>query len=119
PARAPCPGLHGARVEVRDLFYATPARLKFMKSERSEALAITDEIKRQAMAHEAVGFSLDIDGKKTLRLSPEHPGPAGRLARLSAILGREFEANALPIDQEREGVRLTGYAGLPTYSRGT
>ena len=115
----PFPGPHGARVEVRDLFYATPARLKFMKSERSEALAITDEIKRQAMAHEAVGFSLDIDGRKVLRLAPEHPGPAGRLARLAAILGREFEANALPVDQEREGVRLTGYAGLPTYSRGT
>ena len=115
----PFPGPHGARVEVRDLFFATPARLKFMKSERSEALAITDEIKRQAMAHETVGFSLDIDGKKVLRLAPEHPGPAGRLARLAAVLGREFEANALPVDQEREGVRLTGYAGLPTYSRGT
>jgi DNA mismatch repair protein MutL len=116
---APFPGPNGTRVEVRDLFFATPARLKFMKSERSEALAITDEIKRQAMAHEAVGFSLDIDGRKILRLAPEHPGPAGRLARLSAVLGREFEANALPLDQERDGVRLTGYAGLPTYSRGT
>ena len=115
----PFPGPNGARVEVRDLFYATPARLKFMKSERSESLAITEEIKRQAMAHEAVGFSLDLDGRKALRLAPEHPGPAGRLARLSAVLGREFEANALAIDQEREGVRLTGYAGLPTYSRGT
>ncbi|HTK36660.1 MAG TPA: DNA mismatch repair endonuclease MutL [Caulobacteraceae bacterium] len=116
---APFPGPHGTRVEVRDLFFATPARLKFMKSERAEALAIAEEIKRQAMAHEAVGFSLDIDGRKVLRLAPEHPGPEGRLARLSAVLGREFEANALPIDQEREGVRLTGYAGLPTYSRGT
>src|SRR6201996_9628431 len=72
------PGAHGARVEVRDLFYATPARLKFMKSERSEALAIAEEVKRQAMAHEAVGFALDIDGKSVLRLTPEHPGPKGR-----------------------------------------
>src|SRR6185369_9604765 len=56
-APAGFPGPHGARVEVRDLFYATPARLKFMKSERSEALAITEELKRQAMAHEAVGFA--------------------------------------------------------------
>jgi DNA mismatch repair protein MutL len=112
------PGEHGARVEVRDLFYATPARLKFMKSERSEAMAIAEEVKRQAMAHEAVGFSLDIDGRTVLRLSPEHPGPKGRLARLSAILGRDFEANALLIDQEREGIRLSGYAGLPTYNRG-
>lgn len=112
------PGPHGARVEVRDLFYATPARLKFMKSERSEALAIAEEVKRQAMAHEAVGFSLDIDGRTVLRLSAEHPGPKGRLARLAAILGRDFEANALLIDQERDGVRLSGYAGLPTYNRG-
>lgn len=112
------PGPHGARVEVRDLFYATPARLKFMKSERSEAMAISEEIKRQAMAHEAVAFTLSLDGKVTLRLPAEHPGDEGRLKRLSALLGRDFEANALLIDQERDGVRLTGYAGLPTYSRG-
>jgi DNA mismatch repair protein MutL len=109
---------HGARVEVRDLFYATPARLKFMKSERSEALAITEEIKRQAMAHEAVTFTLDIDGRRTLRLSAEHAGPEGRLRRLAAVMGRDFEDNALLLDHQREGVRLSGYAGLPTYSRG-
>ena len=118
PAPAPFPGPHGARVEVRDLFYATPARLKFMKSERAEAMAIAEEIKRQAMAHEAVGFTLDLDGKRVLRLSAEHPGPDGRLARLAAVLGRDFQDNAILIDQEREGVRLTGFAGLPTYSRG-
>ncbi|WP_404419724.1 DNA mismatch repair endonuclease MutL [Brevundimonas vesicularis] len=117
-APAPFPGPHGARVEVRDLFYATPARLKFMKSERSEAMAISEEIKRQAMAHEAVAFTLSLDGKVTLRLPAEHPGDEGRLRRLSALLGRDFEANALLIDQERDGVRLSGYAGLPTYSRG-
>ena len=111
-------GEHGARAEVRDLFYATPARLKFMKSERSESLAITEEVKRQAMAHEAVGFTLEIDGRRALRLPPEFPGPEGRLKRLSAVLGREFEDNALLLDHEREGIRLTGYAGLPTYSRG-
>ncbi len=112
------PGPHGARVEVRDLFYATPARLKFMKSERAEALAIADEIKRQAMAHEAVSFALDLDGRRTLRLPAESQGPEGRLARLSAIMGREFSENALEIDHEREGVRLTGFAGLPTFNRG-
>jgi DNA mismatch repair protein MutL len=117
-APAGFPGPHGARVEVRDLFYATPARLKFMKSERSEAMAISEEIKRQAMAHEAVAFTLTLDGKTTLRLPAEHPGDEGRLKRLAALLGRDFEANALLIDQERDGVRLTGYAGLPTYSRG-
>jgi DNA mismatch repair protein MutL len=117
-APAGFPGPHGARVEVRDLFYATPARLKFMKSERSEALAIVEEIKRQAMARESVAFALDLDGKKTLRLSAEHPGPDGRLARLAAVLGREFHDNAILLDQQREGVRLSGFAGLPTYSRG-
>ncbi len=117
-APAGFPGPHGARVEVRDLFYATPARLKFMKSERSEAMAISEEIKRQAMAHEGVAFTLDLDGKTTLRLPAEHPGDVGRLKRLAALLGRDFEANALLIDQARDNVRLTGYAGLPTYSRG-
>ena len=117
-APAAFPGPHGARVEVRDLFYATPARLKFMKSERSEAMAISEEIKRQAMAHEDVAFTLDLDGRTTLRLPAEHPGDEGRLKRLSALLGRDFEANALLIDQSRDGIRLSGYAGLPTYSRG-
>jgi DNA mismatch repair protein MutL len=118
PQPAAFAGPHGARVEVRDLFYATPARLKFMKSERSESMAITEEVKRQAMAHEAVAFSLDIDGKRVIRLAAEHPGPEGRLQRLAAILGREFQDNAILIDQHREGVRLSGYAGLPTFSRG-
>jgi DNA mismatch repair protein MutL len=112
------PGPHGARVEVRDLFYATPARLKFMKSERAEAMAIADELKRQAMAHEAVGFTLDIDGRRTLRLPAERPGDEGRLARLAAIMSRDFSENALLLDHEREGVRLSGFAGLPTYNRG-
>jgi DNA mismatch repair protein MutL len=116
PAAFPDP--HGARVEVRDLFYATPARLKFMKSERSEAMAIAEEIKRQAMAHEAVSFALDLDGRRTIRLPAEAKGPEGRLARLSAIMGREFSDNALALDHEREGVRLSGFAGLPTYNRG-
>jgi DNA mismatch repair protein MutL len=117
-APAAFPGPHGARVEVRDLFHATPARLKFMKSERSESMAIAEEVKRAAMAREAVGFSLDIDGRRVLRLPATRPGAGGRLERLSAILGREFAANALALNQEREGVRLTGYAALPTYNRG-
>jgi DNA mismatch repair protein MutL len=111
-------GPHGARVEVRDLFFATPARLKFMKSQRAEAMAIAEEVKRQAMAHEAVAFSLEVDGRRVLRLAAEHPGPQGRLKRLAAVLGAEFQDNAILIDQAREGVRLSGYAGLPTFSRG-
>ena len=118
PRPAPFPGPHGARAEVRDLFFATPARLKFMKSERAESMAIAEEVRRQAMAHEAIAFSLDLDGRKVLRLPSETAGPDGRLARLTAVLGRDFEANALLIDQSREEIRLSGFAGLPTYSRG-
>ena len=117
PQPAPFPGPHGARVEVRDLFFATPARLKFMKSERAEAMAVTEEVKRQAMA-QAVSFTLDLDGRRVLRLAAETPGPEGRLRRLAAVLGADFQDNALLIDQTREGVRLSGYAGLPTFSRG-
>jgi len=119
-AAAPCAFAqpHGARVDVRDLFYATPARLKFMKSARSEDMAIVDTVKRAAMAEPTVAFDLDLDGRKALRLAAEPAGPEGGLARLSAILGREFSANALVLDQQREGVRLTGHAGLPTFSRG-
>jgi DNA mismatch repair protein MutL len=111
-------GAHGARVEVRDLFYATPARLKFMKSERAEALAIAEEVKRQAMAHPEIAFSLDLDGRRALRLPAEQAGEAGRLARLAAVLGADFAENALAIDQTREDVRLTGHAGVPTFNRG-
>ncbi len=118
PGPAAFPGPHGTRVEVRDLFYATPARLKFMKSERAEAMAIAEELRRQAMAHEAVTFALDVEGRSVLRLPAEHPGDEGRLRRLAAILGRDFEANALLVDHVRDDVRLSGYAGLPTYSRG-
>jgi DNA mismatch repair protein MutL len=118
-APAPFPDVHGARIEVRDLFYATPARLKFMKSERAEAMAILEAVRRQALAAEDVAFALDIDGRRALRLGAEAKGEVGRLARLSAVLGREFADNALALDHAREGVRLTGYAALPTYSRGS
>ncbi len=111
-------GAHGATVEARDLFFATPARLKFMKSERAEALAITEEVRRQAMADQTLAFSLEIDGRRVLRLPAEAAGPEGRLARLSAVLGRDFADNALAIDQERDGIGLTGHAGLATFNRG-
>jgi DNA mismatch repair protein MutL len=70
------------------------------------------------MAHEAVAFTLELDGKMTLRLPAEVQGDEGRLRRLSSLLGRDFESNALLIDQSRDGIRLSGYAALPTWSRG-
>ena len=111
---------HGARVEVRDLFYATPARLKFMKSERAEAMAITDVVKRLAMARADVGFILENDGRVTMRLSQEEDAAfEGRHRRLAAILGSDFAPNSLELDQVRGNARLTGFAGLPTLHRGT
>jgi len=118
PIPAGFPGPHGARVEVRDLFYATPARLKFMKSARAEDMAIAEAVKRQALADATVAFHLDLDGRRTLRLPAEAEGPEGRLARIAAVLGRDFADNALTLDQTRDGIRLTGHAALPTYSRG-
>lgn len=114
----PASGRIGTHIEVRDLFYATPARLKFMKSERSETQAIADVVKRLAMAHPETGFTLTGGERNILRLEPELPGDGGRLARLGAVMGRDFESNALAIDALREGVGLRGFAGLPTYNRG-
>jgi len=109
----------GTRIEVRDLFYATPARLKFMKTARTEYGQAGDVIKRLAMAHPDIAFTLS-DGDRTTFRAPPVGGLAGdaRLERLGAILGREFRENAIEIDADREGLRLTGFAGLPTYSRG-
>ncbi len=118
---APEPAAHppGTRVEVRDLFFATPARLKFLKTPRTETGHAVDALKRLAMAHPEVAFSLS-DGERTvLKLAAEEGDPlAARLARLGAVLGRAFADNALVVDAEREGVRLTGHAGLPTLNRG-
>lgn len=111
-------GETGTRVEVCDLFHATPARLKFMKGERSETMAVSDVVKRLAMANPAVAFSLDSNGRSLLRHGAEPEGEDGQLARLGAIMGRDFRDNAVAIDAEREGVRLTGFAGLPTLNRG-
>ena len=106
----------GTRVEVRDLFFATPARLKFLKSERAEASAILDVVKRLALAHPAVRFSLST-GERTIDY-PAVAGEEARLARISQVIGEDFARNSLAIDASREGVRLSGFVGLPTYSRG-
>ncbi len=111
-------GLSGTRIEVRDLFHATPARLKFMKTERSETMAVTDTLKRLAMARPDVGFSLENNGRSTFRYAACGDTPEGHLERLGAIMGRDFRENALAIEAEREGVRLSGFAGLPTLNRG-
>ena len=117
-AVTPAAGTRGTRVEVRDLFFATPARLKFLKSERAETTAVSDILKRLAMAHPAIGFSLTSDGRKTFAYPPEG-GEDGQLKRLGTILGRDFADNAVPVMAERDGVRLYGFAGLPTFNHAT
>lgn len=110
----------GTTVEVRDLFFATPARLKFLKSERAETQAVAETIRRLAMAHPEVAFSLTSDERSLLKLRPETGDLfESRRARLSAIMGRDFAETALTIDAERDGLRLTGYASAPTDHRAT
>ena len=111
-------GGHGTRIEVRDLFYATPARLKFLKSDQAETAAIGEAVRRLAMARHEVAFTLTSSGRKLLSLSAEAAGEEGRLRRLAAIMGREFGDNALAINAERDGATVSGFAGLPTYNRG-
>ncbi len=112
----PAPAAHptGTKVEVRDLFYATPARLKFLKTPRAEAQAVRDMLEHVAMAYPDIRFRLVSDEKTVIDLPPAAP-----LERLRQLMGREFADNALAINAEREGIRLTGYAGLPTLNRGT
>src|SRR6188472_3486084 len=107
----------GTRVEVRDLFYATPARLKFLKSDRSEAEAVREVVRRLAMSQPDVAFTLVSDERPPVTWAAALPGAAGRLTRLADILGADFRANAVEVRAERDGVMVEGYAGLPTHSR--
>jgi DNA mismatch repair protein MutL len=108
----------GTRVEVRDLFYATPARLKFMKSDRVETTAITDIVKRLALAHPEIAFSLATGERTTLRLDACQPGLiAHGLSRLGRILGEDFVNDALPVRASRGEMAVEGFAGLPTLHR--
>lgn len=115
----------GTVVELKDLFYATPARLKFMRSDRAEAQAIVDVVKRLAMAEPFVSFVLrDVSGGGEGRIVFRADAETGDLfdalhGRLATVLGKEFIDNSIAIDAEREGLHLTGYAALPTYSRGS
>ncbi|PHR61774.1 MAG: DNA mismatch repair endonuclease MutL [Robiginitomaculum sp.] len=112
----PCPpfGHSGTRIEISDLFYAVPARLKFLKTERSENMAINDTLKRLAMARPDVGFSLVSNGRKSFAY-PAHGGEQPGLRRMGDVLGRDFKDNAIAIDLTRETVGISGFAGLPTY----
>lgn len=113
----PSPASHaqGTQVEIRDLFYATPARLKFLKSERAEFTAIKEMISRQSLVNHKVGFSLTHNNKDVLNLVAANDPHI----RLNAILGKEFWENSMPIQAQKDTLKLSGFAGLPTLHRGT
>ena len=113
----------GTVVDLRDLFFATPARLKFLRSDRAESAAVADVVKRLAMAEPFVTFILrDATGgeERTLFRAEAETGDLfdALHRRLAAVMGRDFAENSIRLDAERDGIRLTGHAGLPTYSRG-
>jgi len=114
---SPIPSSHpkGTQIEIRDLFYATPARLKFMKTERSEFMAVKDTVSRLSMAHPSVAFKLIHNGKSALNL----PIASSLQNRLAGVMATEFSKDAMEIISEREGIKLSGYASLPTLHRGT
>jgi DNA mismatch repair protein MutL len=118
----PEPAAHppGTRVEVRDLFFATPARLKFLKNPRTELNHARDVIERLAMAHPRVAFSLSDESRPLLKL-PACGGDdeTAQLERLAAVLGRDFARASLPVEADREGMRLSGLVGLPTFNKAT
>ena len=111
----PAPSNTGTIVEVRDLFFATPARLKFLKTERAEAAAITEIVKRMAIAFPHIRFVLSGTDRSMLEFAATGDD---HLARMAQILGMDFKDNAIEIDAGREDVTLTGFAGVPTFNRG-
>ena len=109
---------NGTRIEVRDLFYATPARLKFMKSDTQETGACADIISRIALANPNVSFFLYADDKKKISLFASTGDLFNsRLQRSSEVMGKEFSENSLEINASREGISLTGLVSLPTYNK--
>src|SRR5580698_5989273 len=107
----------GTRVEVRDLFYATPARLKFLKSDRTEAEAIRDVVRRLAMARPDIAFTLAGEERSPVTGAAALPGAPGQLTRLGDILGADFRASAIDVRAEREGVMVEGFAASPSLTR--
>ncbi len=107
----------GTRVEVQDLFYATPARLKFLKSDRAEAEAVREVVRRLAMSRPDVAFTLAGEERAPVTWAAALPGGPGRLARLGDVLGADFRANAVEVKAGRDGLSIEGYAALPTYTR--
>jgi DNA mismatch repair protein MutL len=108
---------HGTRVEVGELFYATPARLKFLKTDRTEAEAIREVVRRLAMARPDIAFTLAGEERAPVTWAAALPGAAGRLTRLGDILGSDFRTHAIEVRSEREGVSVEGFAAAPSLTK--
>ncbi|MDN5927856.1 MAG: DNA mismatch repair endonuclease MutL [Hyphomicrobiales bacterium] len=113
----PAPANRGSIVEVRDLFFATPARLKFMKGERAETSAIADVVKRIAIAFPEVRFAYSSPDRSATEFAAAGEGEEGMLRRIAQVIGKDFPENSIAIDAEREGVRLSGRVSIPSFSR--
>lgn len=110
----------GTRIEVRDLFFATPARLKFLKSERTEAAAVADVLRRLGLAYPSVAFTLHDNGRLALRMPAAAALGGDALAeRVAQVMGRDFMNVALPLRAERDGLRLEGFIAMPTFNKAT
>ncbi len=107
----------GTLVEVRDLFFATPARLKFMKGERAESTAIADLVKRIAIAFPFVRFTLSGTDRSTLDLPATEGSDDPLLSRIAQVMGKDFPDNSIAIDAAREGVNLGGRVSVPSFTR--
>ncbi|MFN4142328.1 DNA mismatch repair endonuclease MutL [Aestuariivirga sp.] len=105
----------GTEIEVKDLFFATPARLKFLKADRTETAEAAEVVRRMALAHPETGFSFATEERRLLDV----PRGESEETRIRRIMGAEFMENAVPFELAREGVRVHGHAGLPTFSRNT
>ena len=116
-AARPAAANKGTTVEVRDLFFATPVRLKFMKGERAESSATSDVVKRIAIAFPAVRFTLAGSDRTALELPAAGEGSEARLDRIAQVMGRDFPENSIEINAERESVHLSGYVSIPSFTR--
>jgi DNA mismatch repair protein MutL len=116
-AIAPAALSQGTRVEVSDLFYATPARLKFLKTDRTEAEAIREVVRRLAMARPDIAFTLAGEERGPVTWAAALPGAPGQLTRLGDILGADFRSSAIDVRSEREGVVVEGFAAAPSLTR--
>ena len=114
---APAALNHGTRVEVADLFYATPARLKFLKTDRTEAEAIREVVRRLAMARPDIAFTLAGEERAPVTWAAALPGAPGQLTRLGDILGADFRSHAIDVRSERDGVMVEGFAAAPALTR--